>query len=113
MRFNEEPEPFRPGYPTSSGEQDLARETGQAQGPHGKVPEHTVRSALAGGDLPPSELSALLARGYLRLQSAQRERAGGLACSPPLARPPHLQICLDVAAQQSDELGGQWALRRP
>ncbi len=65
------------------------------------------RVALPGDRRPQlHELADLLARGHLRLLHVEVEKPGYLASSPAVAAGQGSQNCLDVAAQQSDELGG-------
>ena len=62
---------------------------------------------------PLVELASLLGRGYIRLRAANSVKAADLARFPSFPGDCNDPIFLDLAAQQSDELAGQWALRRP
>jgi len=59
-----------------------------------------------------TEIAELLARGYLRLLDGRMQDAPNPACCPTVAADPKRQNSLDVAAQQSDELGAQRGIRR-
>lgn len=58
------------------------------------------------------EIAELLARGYLRLQESREREASNPACCPKVTADRIRSNCLDVAAQQSDELDAQPGIRR-
>lgn len=60
-----------------------------------------------------SELTFLLARGYLRHLSVGELGARNSACPPAVAADSKRQNSLDVAAEPKHELDGQRRLRRP
>jgi hypothetical protein len=62
---------------------------------------------------PHTQLIAdLLARGYLRLLERQMQDAPNPASCPKVTADCSRSICLEIVAQQSDELGAQHGIRR-